>query len=267
MKMETPSTLEELLKRDRRVILASLALVSMLSWAYMLYLASGMQPAMGTGAAMQGLSMPKMNPWSSLDFLFMFVMWTVMMIAMMIPSAAPTILLFSKFKRQRQETENPFRLTSLFVLGYLAVWTGFSLLATLAQWGLFSAAMLSSTMGQVGALLGGIILLAAGIFQQTSLKNACLKHCRTPLSFLLEDWREGAWGAFTMGLEHGSYCTVCCWALMVLMFVAGVMNVFWMALIAAFILVEKVMPRGDWIGRLAGAGLAVWGIALILSSL
>ncbi len=267
MKMETRSSLEELLKQDRRVILACLALVSMLSWAYMLYLASGMQPAMNMGASMKGISMPKMSPWSSLDFLFMFVMWTVMMIAMMIPSAAPAILLFSKFKRQRQETENPFRPTGLFVLGYLAVWTGFSLLATLAQWGLFSTTMLSSAMGQVGALLGGVILLAAGIFQQTTLKNACLRQCRTPVSFLLEDWRDGAWGAFVMGLEHGCFCTVCCWALMVLMFVAGVMNVFWMALIAAFILVEKVVPVGDRIGRLAGAGLAVWGIAMIISNL
>jgi predicted metal-binding membrane protein len=267
MNVETHSPLEELLKRDRRVILASLALVSILSWAYMLYLASGMKQAMGMDAAVQGVSMPKMSPWSSLDVLFMFVMWTVMMVAMMIPSAAPTILLFSNFKRQRQETRSPFKPTSLFVLGYLSVWTGFSLLATLAQWGLFSAAMFSSAMGQVGALLGGVILLAAGIFQQTTLKNACLRHCRTPVSFLLEDWREGTWGAFVMGLKHGCFCTVCYWALMVLMFVAGVMNVFWMALIAAFILVEKVVPSGDWIGRLAGAGLAVWGIALIISNL
>jgi predicted metal-binding membrane protein len=265
--METHGPLEELLKRDRRIILAGLSLVSLLAWAYMLDLAAGMHSSMGMGAAIKDASMPKMNAWSITDFLFTFIMWAVMMVAMMIPSAAPTILMFSKFKRQRHKTRNPYRPTGLFILGYLAVWTGYSLLATLAQWGMFSAAMLSSLMGQVGTLMGGAILLVAGIFQQTSLKNACLNHCRTPVSFLLEDWREGGWGAFLMGLEHGSFCTVCCWALMTLMFVAGVMNVFWMALIAVLILVEKLMPAGDWFGRLAGFGMGIWGILLITSIL
>jgi predicted metal-binding membrane protein len=265
--MNSHSTLEKLLKRDRSIILVGLALISMLSWLYMFYLAAQMQHTMGMQTAMQGVSTPKMSAWSGTDLAFVFVMWVVMMIAMMIPSAAPFILTFSRVKRKRRTEESPYLTTSLFVLGYLVVWTGFSLLATLFQWGLFNATLLSSTMGRVTPALGGAILLAAGIFQWTPLKYACLSHCRTPIGFLLEDWREGNWGAFVMGLEHGSFCTVCCWALMALMFVAGVMNVFWMAMIAGLILIEKVAPSGDWFGRMAGIGLGAWGVWLIISIL
>lgn len=265
--METYHTLEKLLKRDRTVILAGLALISILSWVYLFYLAGEMQASMGVQTTIQGVSKPMTAAWSSSDLFFVFVMWVVMMVAMMIPSAAPFILTFSQEKRKRRSNEGPYKSTGLFVLGYLAVWAGFSLLATLVQWGLFSATLLTASMGRVVPALGGAILLAAGIFQWTPLKHACLSHCRTPIGFLLEDWREGNWGAFVMGLQHGSFCTVCCWALMALMFVAGVMNVLWMALIAILILIEKVAPSGDWLGRVAGIGLGAWGIWLIISIL
>jgi len=265
--MNSHNALEDSLKRDRRIILAGLALISILSWSYMFYLANDMQHNMGMQTAVQGATMPMTNAWSSTALVFVFVMWVVMMIAMMIPSAAPFIVTFSKVERKRHTEADPYATTGLFVLGYLAVWTGFSLLATLVQWGLFSATLLTMAMGRVVPIVGGAILLAAGVFQWTSLKYACLSHCRTPIGFLLEDWREGNWGAFLMGLEHGSFCTVCCWALMALMFVAGVMNVFWMAMIAGLILIEKVAPFGDWFGRVAGIGLGIWGVGLILAIL
>jgi predicted metal-binding membrane protein len=271
MTRENYCNMEKFLKRDRKVVLTGLALISVLSWAYMFYLAgkmhTGLQTSKGVQTALQGASMPKIAAWTSTDLFFVFLMWVVMMIAMMIPSAAPFILTFSKVMRKRHTQEDPYKTTGFFVLGYLTVWAGFSLLATFVQWGLFSATLLTASIGRIVPTLGGAILLAAGIFQWTPLKQACLSHCRTPIGFLLEDWREGNRGAFVMGLQHGGFCTACCWALMALMFVAGVMNVLWMALIAILILIEKVAPAGDWFGRAAGIGLAAWGGWLILSVL
>ena len=147
--------------------------------------------------------------------------------------------------------------------GYLLVWAGFSVLATLAQWGLHRAALLSPMMGSTSPVLGGLLLLAAGLFQWTPLKYACLQHCRSPLSFLMTEWREGHRGALGMGLRHGSYCTGCCWLLMALLFVAGVMNVLWVATITAFVLIEKVAPRGDVVGRVAGVVLVIAGLLML----
>jgi len=137
------------------------------------------------------------------------------------------------------------------------------MLATLAQWGLHSAALLSPMMVSTSPFLGGMLLLAAGLFQWTPLKYACLTHCRSPLSFLMTDWREGHRGALIMGLRHGSYCTGCCWFLMALLFVAGVMNVLWVATITAFVLIEKVAPRGDVVGRVAGVVLVIAGLMML----
>jgi predicted metal-binding membrane protein len=194
----------------------------------------------------------------------MFLMWAVMMVAMMVPTAAPMILIFANVNRKRQEQERPYVPTAVFLSGYLLVWTGFSVLATLAQWGLHEAALLSPMMVSTSSILGGILLLAAGIFQWTPLKYACLKHCRSPLSFLMTDWREGYRGALIMGLKHGSYCTGCCWFLMALLFVAGVMNLLWVATITAFVLVEKAVPRGDLVGRIAGVALCIAGLIMLV---
>jgi predicted metal-binding membrane protein len=149
-------------------------------------------------------------------------------------------------------------------MGYLVVWTGFSALAALAQWALHAEALLSPMMVSTSPVLGGALLIAAGLFQWTPLKHACLKHCRTPLSFLMTGWREGRPGAFGMGLKHGAYCAGCCWFLMALLFVAGVMNIWWVAAIAGFVLLEKAAPKGLWIGKVAGVLLATWGIWMIL---
>jgi len=186
------------------------------------------------------------------------------MVAMMIPSAAPMILTFALVNRKRRESERPFVPTGIFLLGYLVVWTGFSVLAAVAQWILHAKALLSPMMVSTSPMLGGALLLGAGVFQWTPLKNTCLAHCRSPLGFLMTDWREGRWGAFVMGLQHGAYCIGCCWILMALLFVAGVMNMWWIAIIAVFVLLEKVAPKDLFIGKMAGTLLALWGLWLIV---
>jgi predicted metal-binding membrane protein len=155
----------------------------------------------------------------------------------------------------------------LFLLGYVAVWTSFSALAAVAQWALHATALLSPRMVSTSPVLGGGLLIAAGVFQWTPLKHACLAHCRSPLSFLSTDWREGWRGAFAMGWKHGAYCTGCCWVLMALLFVAGVMNLWWIAAITLLVLLEKVLPRGLWFGRAAGVSFIVWGGWLIAGAI
>jgi len=176
------------------------------------------------------------------------------------------VLTYAAVRRKRHEAERPLTPTAFFVAGYVVIWTGFSVLVTLAQWGLHEAAILSPMMVSASALFGGVLLVAVGIFQWTPLKHACLNHCRTPLGFLLADWQKGNAGAFRMGLKHGSYCAGCCWALMALLFVAGVMNLLWVAAIAAFILMEKLAPAGHWIGRAGGVVFVGWGIWQIANS-
>ena len=159
------------------------------------------------------------------------------------------ILLFAAVNRKRCEQERPFVSTGIFLLGYLVVWSVFSAVATIVQWHLHERALLTSMMVSASPLLSGATLTAAGLFQLTPLKHTCLKHCRSPLGFLVTDWRDGAWGAFLMGLQHGSYCLGCCWLLMTLLFVAGVMNLVWLAVITIFVLLEKVAPAGMHLSR------------------
>jgi predicted metal-binding membrane protein len=235
--------------RERIVLLCGLVVMATLSWAYMWYLARDPM----------AMCMVNMNPWSPADLLALFAMWTVMMVAMMIPSASSMILAFAGVNRARRAQSLPYVPTAAFVLGYLAAWTAFSLLATLAQEALHSAALISSMGLSTSRILGGVLLVATGIFQWTPLKNGCLRHCRSPLGFLLTEWRDGTVGAFRMGLSHGSYCVGCCWLLMTLLFVAGVMNLWWVAAIAAFVLIEKVTPFGPRVARSTGVLLILWG--------
>lgn len=255
--------LEAVLRRDRAVILAGVAVVALAAGAYLVYLGREMA-TMGEKGAMDMAShmvMPHLQSWGAVEFLLLFVMWAVMMVAMMVPSAAPLVLMFARANRQKGG-RRVVGSAGILLLGYLLVWIGFSVVATLAQWRLHAAAVLSPMMASTSSILGSVLLVAAGVFQFTPLKRACLVRCRTPLSFLMSDWREGQWGAFVMGLKHGAYCVGCCWLLMTLLFVAGVMNLLWIAAIAVFVLVEKVAPKGDLIGRFAGAALIVAGIAL-----
>ncbi|MEE8506285.1 MAG: DUF2182 domain-containing protein [Kiloniellales bacterium] len=255
--MTQGSALETLLKRDRAVVLSGLAGIAAIAWVYLFVVAADMGD-MGAMATMQ------VKPWVPLDFLLMFLMWTVMMVAMMVPGATPMILLFAAINRKQREKGHAVASTGTFAAGYLTVWAAFSLAATLLQWGLEQVALLSPMMVSTSPVLGGGLLIAAGVYQWTPLKHACLKHCRSPLHFLAHGWRKGSGGAFTMGLEHGAFCVGCCWFLMGLLFAGGVMNLLWVAAIAAFVLVEKVLPYGVLSGRLSGALLTGAGLIVLL---
>src|SRR5574341_553216 len=231
-------------KRDRVILIASLIAISLLAWAYVISLSSG---AMVTPA--MSMSAPIAQAWAASDFALTFLMWAAMMVAMMIPPAIPMILAYAYFSRQKYSGQLPAVTTTVFVLGYAIIWTAFSAAATLMQWGLHSGALLAGEMIRVGPAIGGVLLIGAGVYQFTPLKNACLVSCRSPLGILATDWREGVGGAAAMGLRHGVYCLGCCWLLMLLLFVAGVMNLLWVAVIAALVLIEKVIPAGRWVGR------------------
>jgi predicted metal-binding membrane protein len=253
--MQSSTALEVVLKRDRLIVLGGLVGITALAWAYTGYLAWSMD--------CMNMAMPHMQIWGVTDLILLFVMWAVMMVAMMVPSAVPMILLYTTINRRRREQQQPYVPAAVFLGGYLLGWSGFSILATLAQWGLHSAALLSPMMVSTSPILGGLVLLAAGIFQWTPLKYTCLAHCRSPLGFLMTEWREGHRGALMMGLRHGMYCVGCCWFLMALLFVAGVMNLLWVAAIAVFVLVEKVAPRGELVGRVAGSILVLAGLVML----
>ena len=251
--------MEAVFKRDRLLIVLALLAIAAVAWWHMVYEARALYHTGLCCCLGMNMSGSDVSPWSVTTLLPLFLMWAEMMVAMMVPSAAPMVLTFARVQRKRREKERPYVPAGIFLLGYLAVWTGFSALAALAQWTLHAKALLSPLMVSTSPLLGGGLLIAAGIFQWTPLKNACLSHCRSPLAFLLTDWREGRWGAFVMGLRHGAYCTGCCWLLMALLFVAGVMNVWWIAIITVLVLAEKVVPRGWLPGKIAGLVLIAWG--------
>ena len=211
---------------------------------------------------MADMAMPMASRWTGADVGFLFVMWAVMMVAMMTPSAAPMVLTFLLVNRRRSAAGRPVVSSGVFFLGYVVVWTVFSIVATAAQWWMHEVAVLSPGMALVTPAASGLVLLAAGIFQWTPLKRTCLSHCRSPLAFVMGDWREGTAGAFRMGLHHGIYCVGCCWVLMALLFVVGVMNLLWVAAIGVFVMIEKIAPAGEIVGRVGGLALATAGVWL-----
>jgi predicted metal-binding membrane protein len=254
------SVIEGALRRDRLLVISCLRFVVVLSWAYLLA-GAGMMQEMGD------MLMPmSTGPWTLSHAVIVLVMWAVMMAAMMLPSAAPMILLFAAIARRRSERGEPATASGAFAFGYLAVWATFSLAAVALQFGLERAALLSPMMATTSIALAGAVLIAAGLYQWTPLKQACLRHCRSPLDFIMTQWRSGAHGAFLMGLRHGAVCVGCCWLLMLLLFVGGVMNFAWIAGIALFVLAEKLLPAGHWIGRGVGVLLVVWGAATLLAA-
>lgn len=265
------SALEIALKRDRVVVMTALAALVALAWAYVLWIADmgGMDmPDMRMlRAGAKILMMPAEAPWSGLEFIVVFVMWTVMMIGMMLPSAAPMLLIYARVGRQALEQQASFAATGWFAFGYLLAWTSFALIVTLAQWGLDRAALLTPQMEFAGPAIGGAVLIAAGLYQWTPLKDVCLAQCQSPLAFIQRNggFRRDVAGAVTMGLRHGAYCVGCCWSLMALLFVAGVMNVLWIAAIAVLVLAEKVVPGGRWLARVAGVGLVAAGVWALLA--
>jgi len=245
------------LRHDRAVVLGSLGLVVALAWAWLLLGAGIDMEEMDMGGGQMMLMPPE---WSFGYGLVVFAMWAVMMAAMMLPSAAPVTLLVAGIARKRVAAGGAFGAgTALFVIGYLTVWCGFAAVATALQWGLDEAGLMSDAMALANRLVAGIVLVGAGIYQWTPLKEACLRHCRSPLDFLLFHWREGGIGALVSGIGHGAYCLGCCWMLMALLFVGGIMNLAWIAAIALLVLIEKTLPWGGWMGRVTGAALVIWG--------
>ncbi len=201
--------------------------------------------------------------WRPTDVFLTFAMWAVMMVGMMGPSAAPVLLLFAA-TRARQGERGARAAVPMFGLGYVAVWVGFSLCATLVQWALHQGALLSPAMAAASPRLAGALLIGAGVYQLTPLKRACLTHCQTPLGFLMRHWRDGAGGAFEMGVRHGVYCLGCCWALMGVLFAVGVMNLVWVAVLSAFILVEKMGDSGAHVARVGGVLLVGLGVFVFM---
>jgi predicted metal-binding membrane protein len=254
--MPGPGVLASVLRHEQRAVTICLLAVTLLSWSYLL-------AGAGTMQEMGGMSMPMSTwPWSTTHAWLMLVMWLVMMVAMMLPSAAPVILLYSTICRASPSARRSA--PGFFTLGYLAVWSCFSIAALLAQFLLEWSSLLSPMMESASVTLSGVLLIAAGIYQFTPLKRNCLALCRSPLEFLMSRWRPGRRGAFMMGARHGLYCLACCWSVMLLLFVGGLMNLLWIIGIAVFVLLEKLLPGGQRLGQAIGAALVVAGAALLL---
>jgi predicted metal-binding membrane protein len=221
---------------------------------------------MGTGVMSGPMSAMATPAGWNLEYAgIMVIMWWVMMIAMMLPSAAPMVLLFAAAnRRQGSAVGDPLLPTGIFTWGYVAVWGGFSVIATALQWAFESAGILSPMMmNSTSMLLAGVILVFAGLYQLTPVKQTCLRHCRSPLQFLMGHWRGGRWGAFRMGVEHGAFCLGCCWALMALLFFGGIMNLYWIAGLAVIVLLEKTIPAGERLGKIIGGLLGLWGVTIL----
>jgi predicted metal-binding membrane protein len=251
------SSLERIIRRDKLIMTLGLLAVLALSWSYLVASGASMRTMLSQGEMHRAMGMPEMQSWTR-ELVALFVMWAVMMVGMMLPSAAPLILLILGVYRRRDDRHT--RLNSmLFVGGYFLSWTIFSLVAASGQVALHHAALLSANMVARSGALTAAILIVTGLYQLLPFKNVCLAHCRSPLHFLSDHWREGPSGAVHMGFLHGLFCVGCCWALMTLLFVAGVMNLLWVAAIAAFVLVEKLSRQGWLLGRAAGVLLIFWG--------
>lgn len=243
---------------ERSVALIALAGVTLLAWGYTIHLASAMH-----SGAMVSMATDVVLAWGLRDIAFTLVMWAVMMFAMMLPSAGPMVLTFAATAGEPRTKS----FTGLFISGYLVIWTLFSVGATLLQWLMHSLGLLGPDAQVLTPKLGAALLILAGLYQFSPLKYACLSTCRSPANFLVTEWRNGARGAFVMGLRHGMYCVGCCWMLMLLLFVAGVMNLLWVAGIAAVVFVEKTLPSQAPFFRVVGIAAIVGGLGLLLKSM
>lgn len=238
-----------------KAVVAALVVITGLSWTYLVFLSMWMDD-MGSPFAM-----PMTSAWSGQDVVLMWTMWSVMMAGMMLPSAAPMIGAYSR--TIRSGTPGLHGSTPSFVAGYVATWSGYAGLATGSQWAFHNAALVSPMGASTDRWLGGLLLLTAGAYQFTGTKDTCLRQCRSPLGFLMNHWQNDRRGAFIMGLRHGAACVGCCWALMAMLFVLGVMNLWWVALLAAVVLFEKLVP-GNVPTRVVGGLLLLWGSALMV---
>ena len=271
-----PSALERALARDRRLTAVALAALVVLAWSYLLLLSRQMGDA-GTSTAASMRGMPEMPGMAGMpgmgatgasvpSFVVTMLMWWTMMIGMMVPSAAPMILLFGTVQRRQLAAESPKLRVALFAAGYLAAWGAFSAVAAAAQISLTRLALLAPLDLAVTTRLGALFVALAGVYQLTPLKNVCLRSCRSPAEFLSSHWRAGSAGALRMGIDHGLYCVGCCWLLMGLLFVVGIMNLLFVAAIAVLVLIEKLLPYGEKTARVAGAALLLLAAYLALSA-
>lgn len=235
--------IQSIAKHDRAIVGGALSLLILLAWLCTIRTSVGMQ---------------------EMEAAYMFPMWAAMMVAMMMPSAAPMVFAFSQVTRSRAGAAGAHGAATVFLLGYLAVWTGFSLLATTAHTLLANATLVSSMGVSTNRALTAAILLASGFYQFSPWKNVCLSKCRAPLGLLLTEWRDGLNGAFIMVLRHGMYCAGCCWLIMAALFVPGVMNLAWIAALTLMVLAEKVLPFGERVSQLLGIAAVLAGAWLLL---
>jgi predicted metal-binding membrane protein len=268
--------LEAVLRRDRAVLLAALAALAILAWIYIIWIGAAMHGSGESAGSPHGSMMehrssadpsglaPGLAPWSTADALIMLLMWLTMMIGMMTPSAAPMILIYARVGRRALDGGTPFAPAGWFASGYLLAWSGYAAAATALQWLLEAAMLLTPMMAAGSPLFGGLLLIAAGLYQWTPFKDNCLAQCQSPFLFIQRHggFRADRAGALALGLRHGAYCIGCCWALMLLLFVGGVMNLLWIAAIAALVLAEKALPSGRMIARAVGLVSAGAGAAL-----
>jgi len=246
--------------RDESIVVAGIAGLTALAWIDLWRRTSEMTYDSAMSMAMV---MPRTNSWSVPDLLAAGAMWSIMMIAMMLPSATPILLFFSAVRRAHPTIGGIGLQASVFATGFLGVWVAWAWLAAGLQWALQARLILSPQLTVVRLPLAATFLIIAGLYQFTSLKHACLARCQSPLGFLLSRWRDGTWGAAQMGIRYGAFCVGCCWALMGLLFVVGVMNLLWVALLAVFVLLEKTVLRGPWPGRVTGVALIAWALYLL----
>jgi len=271
--MPAASAFERSLNRSRVITLTSLAVLCALAW---LYIATGaglgmsgrdMTMTQGTMPGMADMAMAATwTPWGIITWTLMIAMWWVMMMAMMIPSAVPAILLYARVRDHAlKEGHGKAASTWAFAAGYLLTWLGFAIAAAALQWSLEHAGLVSAAwMGSQNRWLSAAVLVSVGLYQLSPLKHSCLAHCRTPAAFLSRHWRPRVMGALRLGAMHGAYCVGCCWMLMTLLFVGGVMNVTWIAALTLLVLSEKALPVGPWVGRGAGIALLGWGLVTLI---
>lgn len=272
MATERLTVTERVVRRERLVVAGGLAAMALLAWLFVL-------DGAGTGMSVRAMSTWRFPPplvpaaneaWPAAYWLVMLAMWWVMMIAMMVPSAAPAILVYARVVRHAQnQGESPAAVVpaTWFAAGYLLAWLGFSIAAVLVQWGLERLGLMHMMMmWSLDAWLSGAILIVAGLYQLSPFKERCLRQCRMPAEFLARNWRPGIGGAVRLGAAHGLYCVGCCVMLMALLLVGGIMNLFWIAGIAILVLVEKLAPAGGYVARITGAALIAGGVYVLVAA-
>jgi predicted metal-binding membrane protein len=256
------------LRHDHFVVIGLLVVISALAWAYTVHQAQVMAEMEAAMWRDMNMSMNGMEPsWTVLDIVLIFTMWLAMMAAMMLPGAGPMITAFATINRRRRQRGSPYVPTTVFLVGYLVVWSGFSLAATVLQWALQMTGLLTTMMQSASHFFSAALFLAAGIYQFSPLKERCLAYCRSTDGFILSEWRDGALGATVMGLRHGVFCTLCCGGLMLLLFAVAVMDLRWVAGLAVMVTAEKLLPHPAFWRIGIGVALIVAGIGFAGSAL